>query len=510
MTYCIALPATLAIFGTPAIADITSDDVWANQNALYTAFGLQVSADRIREGSTVFINDMVMTYALPMGFGEISISVPPMTMVDEPDGTVTMTLPKSMDYTLAATIPMVEPEPIQATMNLQQSNMRMTASGEPGVITYDSVAGVGTASLTSASMFPDLAEMVFGFTVNSGGYTVVSTVTEGEMIAVTTEYVVEPMTYEFMSDFGEGQSTDTNTIGRTQVSTNSAIPAEGFDLLNLAPALRAGMFMQSTQTTESVQAEHVTMANGQVFMALAHQCGPATYNFGLSDQGLVFAGIGDGCEISVQETQATQIAGIPGEIDIVVGATVADIIVPLLKSDTAQTARYHIGFDDLTVSENTWAMFDPDQVLSRDPMDMNIDLSAGLTYNVEWLDFLNIENELMIQQTPVELHDLRIDAFDIAGTGASLATTGAFAFDMTDLDTFDGMPRPTGAAGMTVTGAHALLDNLIALDLLNSDDVFGMRMGLGMFTRDDGNGTLTTSVEIDDAGSVRVNGERVR
>ncbi|MCG3268579.1 DUF2125 domain-containing protein [Yoonia sp. I 8.24] len=510
MTYRIALPTMLAIFGTPAIADITADDVWANQNALYTAFGLQVSADRVREGSTVFVNDMVMTYALPMGFGEISVSVPPMTMVDAADGTVTMTLPKSMDYTVMAVIPLIRSEPIQATMNVQQSDMQMTASGEPGAITYESVAGAGTASLTSASIVPDVAEMVFGVTINSGGHTVVSTVTEGEMITISSEYVMEPMTYEAMTDFGEGQSTNTNTIGRSQVSASSAIPAEGFDLLNLAPALRAGMFMQSTQTTEFAQAEQVTMANGQMFMSLSHRCGPAIYNFGLSDQGLAFAGSGDGCEISVQETQATQMAGIPGEIDIVVGATVADILVPLLKSDTAQTARYHIGFDDLTVSENTWAMFDPDQVLSRDPLDMNIDLSAGLTYNVEWLDFLNIENELMIQQTPVELHDLRIDAFDISGAGASLASTGAFTFDMTDLDTFDGMPRPTGAAGATMTGVHALLDNLIALELLNADEAFGMRMGLGMFSRDDGNGTLTTSVEIDDAGSVHVNGERVR
>ena len=399
MTNRFTLPAILAVIGTPAIADITADDVWANQSALYAALGLQVSADRAREGSTVFINDMVMTYALPMGFGEISVSVPPMTMEDTADGTVTMTLPKSMDYTVVATIPLVRSEPIQATMNVQQSDMRITASGEPGAITYDSVVGAGTASLTSASILPEVAEMVFGITVNSGGYTVVSTVTEGEMITTTSEYVMEPMTYEIITDFGEGQSTNTNTIGRTQVSASSAIPAEGFDLLNLAPALRAGMFMQSTQTTESVQAEQVTMANGQTIMALAHRCGPATYDFGLSDQGLVFSGNGDGCEISVQEAQATQMVGIPGAIDIAFGGTSVDITIPVLKSDKVQTARYHISFDDLTVSENMWQVFDPDQVLSREPLNMNIDLSAGLTYNIEWLDVLNIENEIMIHQT---------------------------------------------------------------------------------------------------------------
>ncbi|SFR55470.1 hypothetical protein SAMN04488005_2843 [Yoonia tamlensis] len=510
MTHRYALPAIIAALGTPAFADITADDVWANQNALFTAFGLQVSADRTREGSTVFVNDMVMTYALPMGFGEISVSMPPMTMEDHADGTVTTKFPKSLDYTVVAAIPLVRAEPYQATMNVQQSDMQMTASGEPGTITYESVAGAGTASLTSASIFPEVAEMVFGFTVNSGGHTVVSTVTEGEMITISSEYVIEPMTYETVTDFGEGQSTNKSNVGRMQASTNAALPAEGFDLLNLAPALRAGMFMQSTQTTESVQAEQVTMANGQTIMALAHRCGPATYDFGLSDQGLVFSGIGEGCEISVQETQATQMAGIPGAIDILVGATVADIIIPLLKSDTAQTARYHIAFDDLTISENIWNMVDPDQALDRDPIAMNIDLSAGVTHNVEWLDVLNIENELMALQFPVELHELRIDAFDISGVGALLAATGAFAFDMTDLQSFGGIPRPEGQAEVKLNGLNQLIDKLIAIGLVPEEQVMGPRMMIGMFAQTTGEDQLETTLEVDGQGQVHVNGQRVK
>ncbi len=102
MTYRIALPAMLAIFGTPAIADITADEVWANQSALLDALGISLNANISRTDNFVFFENVSVSYAFPMSFGTFHMTAPPMTMVEETDGTVTIITPKTMDYDAVA------------------------------------------------------------------------------------------------------------------------------------------------------------------------------------------------------------------------------------------------------------------------------------------------------------------------------------------------------------------------------------------------------------------------
>jgi hypothetical protein len=58
-----------------------------DQNALFTATGIQFSSDRRREGATVFIDRAAVLYELPMGFSVIKICQPPMTMAEDANGT---------------------------------------------------------------------------------------------------------------------------------------------------------------------------------------------------------------------------------------------------------------------------------------------------------------------------------------------------------------------------------------------------------------------------------------
>jgi hypothetical protein len=84
-----------------------------------------------------------------------------------------------------------------------------------------------------------------------------------------------------------------------------------------------------------------------------------------------------------------------------------------------------------------------------------------------------------------------------------LAGTGAFTFDNSM-----GIPMPLGEANVTVTGANALIDGLIATGLLSEDDAMGARMMMGMFMVPGANADeLTSKIEAKEGMQILVNGQ---
>jgi hypothetical protein len=70
-----------------------------------------------------------------------------------------------------------------------------------------------------------------------------------------------------------------------------------------------------------------------------------------------------------------------------------------------------------------------------------------------------------------------------------------------------GMPMPLGEANVTVTGANALIDGLIATGLLAEEDAMGARMMMGMFMVPSGDDTLTSKIEAKEGMQILVNGQ---
>jgi len=87
---------------------------------------------------------------------------------------------------------------------------------------------------------------------------------------------------------------------------------------------------------------------------------------------------------------------------------------------------------------------------------------------------------------------------------------GAFTFDNNDLETFDGLPRPLGAATVKIEGANGLMDNLVSMGLLPEDQASMGRLMMGMFARATGDDQLETTVEVNDQGHLIVNGQRIQ
>ena len=95
--------------------------------------------------------------------------------------------------------------------------------------------------------------------------------------------------------------------------------------------------------------------------------------------------------------------------------------------------------------------------------------------------------------------------------GAELTGTGSFTFYNTDIETFGGMPAPSGKLDMKLVGGNGLLDKLVEMGLLTSDDAMGARMMVAMFTNAGAEGAdeLTSTIEVKDQ-VLYANGQRMQ
>jgi len=149
-------------------------------------------------------------------------------------------------------------------------------------------------------------------------------------------------------------------------------------------------------------------------------------------------------------------------------------------------------------------------ILPRDPATVAIDLAGKVTPSVDLLDPEQIE-ALDGQTPPGELNALTLNNLTIEAAGAQITGEGDFTFDNTDLQSFDGMPRPEGALSLKLSGANGLIDNLIQMGLVSDQDAMGARMMMSMFAVPGSEpDTLNSTIEVNEQGHVLANGQRIK
>jgi hypothetical protein len=129
-----------------------------------------------------------------------------------------------------------------------------------------------------------------------------------------------------------------------------------------------------------------------------------------------------------------------------------------------------------------------------------------------FFDFLDPEQQeaAMMTDVPGELNSVVITELVIKGAGAEITGDGAFTFDNSDLQSFDGFPRPEGQVNFVINGVNGLVDNLILMGLIPEDEAMMPRMMIGMFTTPVGDDMLTSTIEVNSEGHVLANGQRLR
>ena len=167
--------------------------------------------------------------------------------------------------------------------------------------------------------------------------------------------------------------------------------------------------------------------------------------------------------------------------------------------------KYKILLEDFSMSDMLWDIFDAGQVLPRDPITIELDLTGKAHINP------NMEKATQGEAMPGGIESLNLNALTLRAIGAEVLGTGAFTFDMNDMTTIPGMPKTEGSLDVSIKGANGVLDSLVQMGLIPQEQLMGVRMMMGMFTQPgDAPDSLKTAVEVNADGHVMVNGVRMQ
>ena len=479
-----------------AFADVTPEQVWDNWKANFALYGEDAAtiANEDISADSVVISGLTLRSADP----EISAttSIAELTFTANGDGTVSVTMPET--YVVTFDIP---EDNGAIELLATQTNLSLTASGDPGAINYAFAADDYT--LEVVEIRGDAAEIEGEFKVTAtdlaGNYLV------NDSNGLQTTYDLTTGGLDLLVDVKDPSSDDFFVLGgqMTDITTTGEIVIpEGADI-NDPDTFLASDFRFASETGFGGSAFLFDVLGGGTAAAGSMQMGGAAFGGGVGGDDLAYNFSLSDVALNVQSPV------MPFPIDVSWGIIENSLQMPVTASEEPAPFSYTLSLTDVVVSEEIWSMGDPAAVLPRDPVSVALDVSGMAKLFFDIMDPEQAE-ALEFAEVPGELISLAINSIRLAGVGAEITATGDFTFDNTDLETFDGLPRPAGEINVGITGANSLIDNLIAMGLLPQEQATMGRMFMGMFTQPAGNDALTSKIEINDQGHILANGQRIQ
>lgn len=495
VTPFIALSTTLA---APALADVNAADVWSNQQAFYGALGATLSGDMSGDR----LNNPEINVILPQGVASFKIKADNVIMTDNSDGTVTINYPSPMTISIAGGV--ADGGSFSTTATMTHDGYTVTASGEPGNISYESNRQnmqfvIGDVSVDGA----DTEEMNIEGLMTLSDWIGTTRVTESNLLtySASSEIGTTNVDFTFSADNVSSQSSRI-TLPMTS-SIEMILPLGGSDVMNLSAALRDGLSVVLQSTGEGSSSSAVTMTDGALLTNQTTSTGPQDFDLTFNDDGLAVAGNASSFNMTVNNPTMFL-----SDLEFGIDAISLDFDVPLNASDAPQDFRVATGLSGITISDAIWDMFDPSGQLPRDSAEISFDVTGMGTNGMDLLNFEALAQ--LFGPPPIQIDEVTFENLRIAAFGAEAIATGAMTFDWTDFQTIPGIARPEGAITVNLNGAIALMDTLVAMGLIPEGDVMMPRMMMGMFATPVGDDMLESVLEVNSEGHVLANGQRLQ
>ena len=505
--YATASALAFAAMAGQAWADVTPQQVWDNFDAYMGSFGYSLTATETMSGSTLTVTDISMIVPIPEEEGAaVKIVVPQMSYVGNNDGSVTVTYPASSDIALFF---LEDEETVAAVIiTMTQANLAVNVAGSEGDMTYTTSGDNIALELTR--VFGDGEEItrdMLTASMSMGPLQGVSRViTDDSFRSIEQDLSLGTLAYDMMfadPDEGEDQGMFSGQFTNLASSGSTVLP----------------LIMDYEDPTAMFK------NGGAVDVVMGHSGGTNTFSVtdrsGKTDGQFSSTGGEFGIAFSEEELtyaisatgQSVMLSGpdLPLPISAELGEIGFALTMPLMASDAPQEATLAMVLGDFTMADMLWNIFDPGQILPRDPATVAFNISAMVT---PFFSLLDTDKMMELGETgdvPGELNSVTLSDFVVDMIGGSILGEGAFTFDNSDLATFGGMPRPEGQLNFQVAGANGLIDSLISMGLLPAEEAMGMRMMLGMFTvPGDQPDTATSTIEINAEGHILANGQRIQ
>ena len=486
-----------------ALADLTAQDVWTDWRNYLSTAGYQITASESMSGNTLTVSDLSLALQIPEAQGTVSILLDRLDFTENGDGSVNVVMPASMPVTFDVTD---GTDQVTAVLGIDQSGAAMVVSGAPDDMTYNYTAariGMALDSLTvkGDTLPPETLRMAV--TVNNVISSTHMQLTE--MRNYEQDMKAASLTYDMAFDDPESDDAANfeGNIQKLGFEGAGHMPLE-LNATDLPQMLKAGFGFDGTFTVASSAGNMSGTGEGEDFsMTSSSQAG--TLSVAMDATHLAY-------DVSQEQNQITlETAEVPFPITIAMQKLAFALDMPVAPSEEEQPFAFGLTIGDFTMPEQLWGIFDPGAILPRDPATILIDLSGKVRLLADLLDPAIAETIEDKDVPPGELRSLTINALKVSAAGAELTGAGDFTFDNSDLETFDGIPAPSGVANLKLVGANGLIDKLIQMGLMSDEDATGARMMMGMVgVPGDAPDTLNSEIEITGEGQILANGQRLK
>lgn len=498
--------SALALFvaSGPALADLTAPQVWDGMESALQGFGYSITATETPTGNGLGLTDVVMRFEAPEDNATVEVRIDSIDLVETGDGSVTMTFPASMPITIDAA-PEGE-DTVKMVLDYTNSGLELLVSGTPGNMTYTYSADKLSMALTEFAINGapvSREEARFDLVLDAVAGSTVTATTDGTDITQTIEAAAVRYDLAFNDPDSDDAALVSGSMATLFLSSATTLP-EGFDP-NDPKALSAGGFSAEGTMGYSDGEMQFAVTEPSGTTSGTTQTGTVRFEFEMDNTALRY---------DVASTdQAFALSGpdMPLPVDVTMAESAFRITAPIAKAEEPQDMALGLTLRGFEMSDLLWNVFDPGAALPRDPATIALDLTGQVT---PFFNLFDPEQMAMLDATggtPGELNALSLNNLTVEAAGAKLAGSGSFTFDNDDLQTFGGVPRPNGEVNLTLDGANTLIDKLIAMGLLTSEDAMGARMMMSMFAvPGDGPDSLKSTLTINDQGHVLANGMRIQ
>lgn len=502
-----AAALTYVIATQGAWADLTAEQVWNDWRAYLSGAGYELSVTDSRSGDDIRLENMALTLTMEdVAEGDdatFTVTIPEITLTGKGDGTVAVAMPAMMPITIDGE---ADGEALRVVLDYAQTGMSMIISGTPQDMTYNYTAAKAQLTLAELTVEGEAApEGMLDLMLTMNNVLQSTRMSVGDLRSVSQDMKIGSLDYRIAFDdpdsedagLFEGRLVDLGFVGSgdipLQMDPNDirAMIDAGF---NFEGGFRHGggkTHVQVTGDGENVRID----SNSQT----------GDFQFAMGSEALRYALGQTGANIEMESGE------LPFPVAISMARAGFDLMMPVQDSDQAQDFALTVTLGDFVMSDMIWMMFDAGQVLPRDPASIIVDLAGKATLFFDIFDTEEAMEMGMDGTPPAELNQLTVNDLLVSAAGAELSGKGAFTFDNSDLESFDGLPRPEGTLDLKVVGANGLLDRLAQMGFVSEEEAMQTRMMMGVFASPaEGEDTLTSNIVANEQGHVIVNGQRLK
>lgn len=542
------------LLATPALADLTAEEVLADHLNLLGGYGL---LDMQTTGTTerpngLSVDGFVGRYA--DDDTALEIRTPGMVLTETADGSVEITYADNLPITIHADP--ADKDPVTVTLTLATKALTHRVSGAANDLThtiafdtltigdfvvdppeaaeelqltgdiaiagFSSVIRLNDGTPVRRSLDLDLAGLTLAMTslaptdigIDTPGTTydaegmgeMAATVSlsdlglrlgfvDGDLPRHSMDMTLGGLQWDQSSDLPEDEGAIDFAISSTDlaISYDLQVIFEGLED-NFLQALLDGQQMSGALNFASL-AYDFDIDTPEGTFATGTSTGVSENRFSLSENGIAYYG---SAMDSVVEMGGPALGFPINTIGYRVESTLVDLVMPMTPSEEPQPFHLRLGLNGLTVDDALWDIFDNQRRLTRTPVELDVDLS-GTTILFDDMFTTNAEPPFL--GTEASLNSLRLSV-----AGAELTGSGNIKDTGTPAN-----PSGVGELNMTLVGINGLIDTLVDMGLLPNEQAMGARMGLGLIARPgDGEDTLISKIEVTEDGQIFANGQRIK